>query len=96
MSLHSTTRADGRPSGVAVASTIALGFGWWRSLQACASQSGARVERLGGQRLGQQLGVLGHGDANGRGFGSAAHPDLRPATAADRKAGPAAHLSLLP
>ncbi len=41
IALHSTTRAEGMPAGVVVASTMALGFGWFCASKACASHAAA-------------------------------------------------------
>src|SRR5688572_25969490 len=47
-SLHSTTRAEGLPSGVLVASTMAFGFGCSRRCHASASHSFASCSGSGG------------------------------------------------
>ncbi len=61
MSLQSTTRADGMPSRVAVASTIAFGLGWLRSFQACASQAAAIFSGWGGSGSGRTSVCTGFG-----------------------------------
>jgi hypothetical protein len=51
--LQSTTRAEGCPLWLTLATTIALGFGWSRRLRANSSHSLAVVKGLVGSGLGK-------------------------------------------
>src|SRR6266853_1894238 len=82
MSLHSTTRAEGLPSRLAVASTMELAFGCWRAAQASASQAATTASGSAGRGSGRSSrcsAMAGHV----RGF--LASVPLQPRARPDRK-----------
>src|SRR6266436_5433339 len=81
-SLHSTTRAEGLPSRLAVASTMELAFGCWRAAQASASQAATTASGSAGRGSGRSSrcsAMAGHV----RGF--LASVPLQPRARPDRK-----------